>query len=198
MKNEDRWKYYSDLIIKALNSVDSRFYKINISTSYYESQAVEKLVRERYFCYELYHQMRCLDEKINKFTSIKISPEIDKRGYKLIRSNKVPDFIIHEEGTMNNNILVVEVKGVLKPSGIAKDIHTISIFLNNCKYEKGMFILYNYSLNELKNKIKTIVKSKKYLSIENKRCFKKIMVICKKDNMSDIESIYLNELISNE
>lgn len=198
MKKEDSCKYYRDLIIKALNSIDSSFYKIEIATSYYESQAVEKLVRERYFCYELYHQMRCLDKEMKySHNNTIISPEIDKRGYKLIENNKVPDIIIHEPGTMHNNILIAEVKGVLDTKGIAKDINTLSVFLNDCNYKYAILILYNSTLEELIKKLHKIKAKEDYKSIKNKKYFNKLEIICKKDKISKIESIYLNELISN-
>lgn len=197
MNDTKNCKYYRDLIEEALKNVDSRFYKINAAVSYHESQAVEKIVRERYFCYELYHQMRCLDDKIKYFhDDIIISPEIDKKGYKLIKNNRIPDIIIHEPGVMDNNILVAEVKGTLDISGIAKDINTLSIFLNDCYYKYAIFILYNHSLEELKEKLENIKDKEYYKSIKNKKCFDKIEVMCKKHDKSEkIESKYLNKLI---
>lgn len=197
MKTMRDCKYYRDLIVEALKNVDSSFYEIDAADSYYESQAIKKFVRERYFCYELYHQMRCLNDKIKySYDNIIISPEIDKKGHKLIKNNKIPDIIIHEPGVMNNNILVAEVKGTLDISGIAKDINTLAVFLNDCYYKYAIFILYNHSLEELKEKFKNIKDKEDYKAIKNKKCFSKIEVICKKYGGSNkIESKFLNELI---
>jgi len=65
---------YVDLIITAFDRVSQDYYKINTTSS------ADGIVRERVFCYELYHQIRCLQNK-RGLTDFNIHGEIDKRGH---------------------------------------------------------------------------------------------------------------------
>ena len=131
------------LIIDSLKNMESQYYHLERAPSkkeLKESEKVRCVIRERNFCYELYHQIRCANKTKQVLdNNLQISVEIDKRGYKLIENNKIPDFIIHEPGTMDNNCLVIEVKGVIDKAGIAKDFNTLLLFLDSCKYKKGIF-----------------------------------------------------------
>ncbi len=110
-----------------------------------------KSVRERVFCYELYHQLRSAQED----GSLRISPgvqihgEIDKRGRKDYQREN-PDFIFHAPGTNESNILVVEVKGTLDDKdGIEGDFDKLLEFVDNHQYQAGAFVLFNHSIENL-------------------------------------------------
>lgn len=133
-------KIILEIIEEALNVVEQPYY--NILTTY----KTEGIIRERVFCYELYHKMRIiLEEKRNiEFT---LNGEIDKRGHPEfeVEDRKNPDFIFHTPGTMEKNMLIVEVKG--KTDGYIeaclKDFETIICFVSKYRYRAGVFILYN-------------------------------------------------------
>jgi hypothetical protein len=69
--------------------------------------------RERVYCYELYHQLRC--RWTREFPYV-LCGEIDKRKHAYVRGdyldNVKPDFLVHEPGKMNpdSNLLAIEVK----------------------------------------------------------------------------------------
>lgn len=66
--------------------------------------------RERVFCYELYYQLRVA---LGGNFFYKLHGELDKVSHDTYKhsdlKNVVPDFIVHEPGTMNN-LLVMEIK----------------------------------------------------------------------------------------
>lgn len=187
------------LIKNALNKIDKNYYILETaSKSHSKNQnKINEVVRERFFCYEFYHQMRCCDKKIQLLdNNIILSAEINKRSHEVIKSMKIPDFIIHEPGNMDNNLLIMEVKGNVDINGIAKDFNTLSLFLNNYSYEIGIFVLFNHNLSELKDVMKLIIKKKPFKTISNVECFSKIKILCKKSELTTIEEIYLHNLIS--
>ncbi|MBV9790341.1 MAG: hypothetical protein JOZ51_19275 [Chloroflexi bacterium] len=159
---------YVDLIASSLEKVCPQYYRL-ITT--YDRNGI---VRERLFCYELYHQIRL---KMQRGEELTLHAEIDKRGHQDFQEEhrKNPDFVFHVQGTHDFNTLVIEVKGTLKydeaeerrryratqipegrinrprrePSTAINDLKTILVFINNYGYRAGIFILYNHSFAEL-------------------------------------------------
>lgn len=135
---------YIDLIKHALPQVGPGYF---ILTTTYEPSGI---VRERVFCYELYHQLRKI---MTTNLDLTLNGEIDKRGHIDFAQNdqKNPDFVFHIPGTHEGNTLVIEVKGKLNPCvDIKKDFNTITTFIEKYGYIAGIFVLYNHSLSELK------------------------------------------------
>ena len=94
--------------------------------------------------YELYHQMRLIQEQ--KFKSeFTINGEIDKSGHKIIKEPFNPDFVIHQQGKMGENFCVVELKTINKKSGIQKDFHTITCMMHCYRYKIGIFAIHSLS-----------------------------------------------------
>jgi len=149
---DEELQRYFDLIVDALDLVEQPYY--NLATTYMSNG----IVRERVFCYELYHQMRCLQE-IRGEKRLSLNGEIDKRGHKdfQVEDRKNPDFVFHIPGQMEGNTFVVEVKGTISKDCI-KDFQTISTFIQRCQYKFGVFILYNYSLDECRNALIPILR----------------------------------------
>lgn len=113
---------------------------------------VKPIARERVYCYELYHQMRSIQENDNKYPSLCkyiLHAEIDKSGHPRIHNNFNPDMIIHTPGTMDNNLAVIEVKSANKIKGIIKDFQTLKCMLKCYGYKYGIFISTGFSLKEL-------------------------------------------------
>ncbi|MFA5576798.1 MAG: hypothetical protein WC983_05930 [Tissierellaceae bacterium] len=174
--------YYINLIKNAVNNVEQGYYKIK--TTYNN----EGIVRERVFCYELYYQIRIIDND----GDLTLHGEIDKRGHKEIKKNdqKNPDFIFHHPGGFERNSIVMEVKGKLEGSignykeekdkwiykGIYKDLITLDRFINNCQYKAGILLIYNHSLEELKKFL-----NGKYNRFLMTKSWGNIKIIIKKD-----------------
>ena len=119
---------FIQLIRGSLDNVGDEYYRL---TTTYKPLGI---VRERVFCYELYHQMRLIQSQ-RGLTDIQIHGEIDKSGHVAFDSDarKNPDFVFHVPGMMKGNAIVVEVKGKLErnyPGEVYKDIETLSKFTN--------------------------------------------------------------------
>lgn len=136
-------KKHIDLIKRALGRIGPGYFKL---TTTYEPS---RIVRERVFCYELYHQIR---SQMPSDHALSLNGEIDKRGHIDFapEDRKNPDFVFHIPGTHTGNTLVIEVKGTLKRRDeIIEDFTTILNFIDKYQYKAGVFIIYNHSLDEL-------------------------------------------------
>lgn len=176
-------KKYFDLILCALDNVEQPYY--NLKTTYEPSG----IVRERVFCYELYHQIRCLQTKRNEI-ELTLNGEIDKRGHVAFaqEDQKNPDFVFHIPGEMIGNTIVLEVKGRPDNSykeNCKKDFETIYCFIKKYHYKLGLFILYNHSLKECKNSLKSYLKCE--LNFDDFAITKNIYLVCKENHVSQSE-----------
>lgn len=190
--NDELAKYYG-IILEALENVDESYYKIRVIDK------PKGIVRERVFCYEFYHQLRCLAKRDSN-TDIKINGEIDKSGHELFDENdqKNPDFVFHLPGTMDYNLIIVEVKGKIKKKGCIKDFETLKVFLEKYRYQIGIFILYNYNLIKFIEKFKESLKEIFFENDELKEISKRIFVICKKRQKDSTEEKRLFDIIREE
>lgn len=132
-----------EVIEIALNLVDKPYYKLKTT---YEPDGI---VRERVFCYELYHRMRNVLER-RKEIKLTLNGEIDKRGHIEFEEDdrKNPDFVFHTPGCMEGNTMVVEVKGKITEEYLdkcVKDFETMICFVSKYRYKAGVFVLYNFS-----------------------------------------------------
>ena len=161
---DDSLQKYVDLIKNALGNIDTKYFKMDIFGS------SKKIIRERVFCYELYHQIR-LCQKKSGLNQLTLNAEPDKSGrYDFDREN--PDFIFHIPGTMDHNDIIIEVKGDLSRIGaIEKDIHTLTNFVRNYEYRKGIYIIYGKCPERVKERIRGIIQ---ILDNDNKEKLKSI------------------------
>jgi hypothetical protein len=143
-------EYFMDKIIQLfINGIK------NITQDYYNLRTTYEpcgIVRERVFCYELYHRIRKLletDEELNKLLTL--NGEIDKREHREFDpgDQKNPDFVFHIPGKMEGNTTIIEVKGSMETDGylegIIKDLETISTFINKYHYLFGIITIYQKS-----------------------------------------------------
>ena len=98
--------------------------------------------RERIYCYELYHQLR-LSLQCFPYT---LQGEMDKNGNSIIHREigaLKPDFILHEPGTMENNLVVIEVKPLNNTNRLQlkKDLDTLTKFLD-LGYYRAIHLIY--------------------------------------------------------
>jgi hypothetical protein len=132
---------YLELLKRSLIQIDRGYFKLETT---YDPLGI---VRERVFCYELYHQLRC---NMTKSHTLSLNGEIDKRGHQQIdpSDQKNPDFVFHVPGGWEGNTLIVEVKGKLDFDGIAKDFETLILYVEKYNYKAGVFIIYNHSIDK--------------------------------------------------
>lgn len=99
----------------------------------------EPIFRERVYCYELYHQLRCA---LGDYFPYKLDGEVDKAGHPIIRQGKKPDLIVHVPGKMNRNLVVIEVKPVtVRECELKKDLKKLRKFLE-AGYYRAIMLIY--------------------------------------------------------
>lgn len=178
MKNDGN--DFLELLKKAIKKVAVSYQSIH--TADLCSEKYFEFARERVYCYELYHQLRLIiDEKLYD-----INGEIDKRGHKLITEGFNPDILIHKQGNMDNNELVLEVKINWDNDGVEKDFNNLNKMTTEYKYKFGAFLFVGGSLSEITQKI---LKLKNPINFNNSN----IHVICV--NGEEIESSTLNSIL---
>jgi hypothetical protein len=140
--------------MKAIKDMDAHYFQLPVAKS------DEPKYRERVYCYELYHQLRCA---LGDDFHYKLHGEVDKAGHPIIRNRKKPDFVVHEPGTMNN-LVVIEVKSITietRIGGLREDFEKLGWFIDpiNAGYYRAIELIYgnvngNLPLNierEIKN-----------------------------------------------
>jgi len=174
---------YLELIKSALKCIGPAYFKL--ATTYEPSG----IVRERVFCYELYHQIR---RSMNRYHKLSLNGEIDKRGHVDFKPEhqKNPDFVFHIPGEHEKNTLVIEVKGRLDygSDSLAADLQTILSFINCYRYRAGIFILYNHSFQEL-----TTVVGRRLRDMATDMAADAIFILCIKKPREHCEEHILTE-----
>jgi hypothetical protein len=126
------------ILVSATQSIREEYFQLPIDGR------EEPIYRERVYCYELYHQMRCNWPNGSSFT---LSGEVDKSGHPLIRGNGLdrakPDFLVHVPGDMGGNHAVIEVKPInAQRGGLKKDLITLTAFRRYASYERALYLFY--------------------------------------------------------
>jgi hypothetical protein len=104
----------------------------------------DRVYRERVYCYELYHQMRC---RWGGFP-YSLGGEVDKAGHAIFRggpySRSKPDFLVHVPGAMDGNLAVVEVKpSTATLRSMEADVRKLLWFCREpASYYCGTFLIY--------------------------------------------------------
>jgi len=166
--NQD-FQYLLKSLIKAAEKVEAHYFQLPIA------ERDEPIYRERVYCYELYHQLRCI---LGNSFPYKLNGEVDKSGHPIIRNAKKPDFIIHKPSYMKYNLAVIEVKPVTvrdRLNELREDLETLKWFLNKAEYYRAVMLIYGNINGVLPENIKQ--------EIENTRDSKIIVLWHSKPNM---------------
>lgn len=107
----------------------------------------DAMYRERVYCYELYHQLRCLFDELADEFPFSLGGEVDKTGHPLFRDGPYPrakpDLLVHEPGSMSRNLAVVEVKPATPSrADIGHDLGKLESFCDRAQYFRGVFLVY--------------------------------------------------------
>ncbi len=100
------------------------------------------IYRERAYCYELYHRLR------PRWTrgEYVLNGELSKAGHPYFAGlEKMPDLLVHVPGSMEGNVVIVEVKsarGAAIASDVRKDLLTLTRFVSSAQYERGVYLVY--------------------------------------------------------
>ncbi|MEN6592464.1 MAG: hypothetical protein ABFC12_04380 [Methanobacterium sp.] len=98
---EDFNQFIKCLKVASKNMADASYFQIDNTGS------EELIYRERVYCYELYHQLRCV---LGEYRPYKLQGEMDKSSHTEFAKPHKPDFIFHVPRNMQQNLVVVEVK----------------------------------------------------------------------------------------
>lgn len=176
---ENDFLFFKDYIKKACERIDDHYFQLTVANT------KNRIYRERVYCYELYHQLRCM---LGENYPYKLYGEIDKSGHPnrfIGEGAKKPDFIFHEPGNMNRNLVIMEIKNINRRGilvEIKNDLRKIKTFINKAKYFKGIMLIYGSDNSDL---TKEIVKT-----IKNHSC-NKILVLWHKSPLTPPEEISL-------
>jgi len=133
----------TDALIEATKNVEEIYFQLPVAGK------EEPLFRERVYCYELYHQMRCCWPAVPHL----ITGEVDKNGHPWIYDGPLdyskPDFTIHIPGRMADNLLVIEVKAK-NPADeqILTDLLKLTGYCRTANYFAAYYLIYGFTAHE--------------------------------------------------
>ena len=111
----------------------------------------------RVYCYELYHQLRCLWPEGIPW---RLNGEVDKAGrYPYCRGRRAlkPDFIVHQPGT-GHNFAVVEVKADdASRDAIEKDLESLTRFADGFGYQRAIYLIYGNNVQQTHRQAQTLM-----------------------------------------
>lgn len=103
----------------------------------------EPIYRERPYSYELY---RLLRNSLPENFPYVLDPELDKSGHPILAERVgglKPDLVLHVPGSMEKNLLVLEVKPAVRGmEEFRKDLNTLFSFLEGGEYFTAVELLY--------------------------------------------------------
>jgi hypothetical protein len=138
-------KRITDVFLRATEKIDELYFRLPV-------EGKEDLeYRERVYCYELYHWMRCFWPDDMDY---KITGELDKRAHPILTdpslADSKPDFTIHKPGK-RENLLVMEVK---RPDPckdqIEADLRKLTAFRGIAEYTAAYYLIYGDSAEKAK------------------------------------------------
>jgi len=148
---ENHFNYFMENFKTAITKVDERYIKISVY------KLPDNTYRERVYCYELYHQLRNLLGDAYEYI---LDGELDKSGHKIIAKfigQKIPDFVVHHRGVMENNLVIIEVKPIKSitdnMTNFEKDLEKLSNFIEMAEYQYGIMLVYSNGEDTLNSSI---------------------------------------------
>jgi len=196
---------FLNLFHEALNRVEESYYQTNSGSLFPNTN----MYYERVFCYELYHQIRALMDELrakdpSTLSSMQFQGELRKEpinssiaaqaGLSPLSKKYVPDFLLHSPGNTDYHGLIIEVKS--NPNicfaPIREDLAKIQEFITQYKYQMGIFLIINNSMDRMR---KLITKSKSQEWIRANLCGRsRILFISKENRGSEIFECCLNNI----
>jgi hypothetical protein len=143
-------KLFTKKLAEASRYIEEEYFRLPVASS---SDPI-LMVRERVYCYELYHQLRLLLPR-NKSFPYALHGEVDKSRHPFIErlmGRKIPDFIIHIPGNydLKSNLAVMEVKPCgAEEEQVRKDLDTLIKFIKEAGYFAGINLIYGGNEEQL-------------------------------------------------
>ena len=134
------------ILVLATSKISSNYFLLPIDGG-------DPVYRERVYCYELYHQLRCEWDEECKYS---LMGEVDKSAHPILKNFGAdgfkPDFLIHSPGHMAGNNTIIEVKSE-ELRGIEGDLNKLSLFVRDVGYMKAIYLFFGYNLDNKKFRI---------------------------------------------
>lgn len=133
VRSRTAFQAFHQTLFKSIAAVGEDYFRIT-------RHEAPRCMRERVYCYELYHQLRCRTAN----SGYTLHAEIDKRGQYVDAPN--PDLIVHRPGTADN-WMVLEVKcssksRTLRLDDARSDINKLKRFTESDPfYQQGLFLI---------------------------------------------------------
>lgn len=129
----------TDLLRTATARIESQYFQVELDGG-------DPVYRERVYCYELYHQLRCLWPAECDFS---LNGELDKAAHPILRELGAdyakPDLLVHRPSYMSGNNTIIEVKSSrAQVAGIEKDLKTLALFRTRVGYKRAIYLLFGF------------------------------------------------------
>lgn len=133
--------YFERMMATACAQIEADYFMLPVADA-------DSVYRERVYCYELYHQLRCLWQSF----PFSLGGEIDKTGNPYFQDGPYarakPDLLVHMAGDMTHNLACIEVKPFCRPiAEFASDLKKLTWFCHNAGYYRGIFLVYGDRAN---------------------------------------------------
>lgn len=138
---EQEFEILRQKLATACELIGEEYFQLPVAVR--EEGEADTVYRERVYCYELYHQLRCAWGDFG----FSLGGEVDKAGHPYFRGERYaqakPDLLVHQPGNMDRNLACVEVKPVTRPwPEFRADLEKLTWFCQNADYHRGIFIVY--------------------------------------------------------
>jgi hypothetical protein len=147
------WRAFIACLAEATSLIDAPHFTLAVAGG------AKPTIRERVYCYELYHHLRSRLPSIEEFP-FRRHGEVDKRGHPVLGKKlkgRNPDFIVHKPGEMGPeaNLATIEVKACGLPGKIpTKDAESLAAFIEEADYFGGIGLVFGGNEDDLNRHIK--------------------------------------------
>lgn len=144
---EREFALFEEKLLDASSRVAAPYFQLPVADA-------DSIYRERVYCYELYHQLRCDWEGF----PFSLGGEIDKGEHPHFRggpyAHAKPDLLVHGPGDMDRNLACVEVKPCLRSADeFAADLEKLTWFCRHARYHRGLFLVYGVQEDETPERV---------------------------------------------
>ena len=142
-----------DILSVAASRLSAEYFQLPVADG-------DAVYRERVYCYELYHQIRCFWDGF----PFSLGGEVDKAGHPHFQNGPYarakPDLLVHVPGQMAQNLAAVEVKPTTTgDEDLRTDLHKLNWFCQHARYFRGVLLVYGNagSVESLRARLRQVV-----------------------------------------
>lgn len=150
MGKERDFERFVEILKEATSRIEKEYFLLPVAGQ------KDAIYRERVYCYEFYHRLRDVFKEYGFQYSV--AGEVDKKVHPILHKKigaLKPDIIVHIPGTMEKNLVVVEVKSIKADSSdIKKDLKSLIKFLKKAEYFRAVHLVWGGTEEEIKKYIR--------------------------------------------